>query len=86
MLGASEETARECGNGVSRTVSLVPGIICTLVPLLQIASKNHRAFSASLRKAGTKATSDSRTISAKSACTSKEGDPCHLRRHSRSHG
>ncbi len=29
---------------------------------------------------------DSRTMSANSGCTSKEGNPCHLRRHSRSHG
>jgi hypothetical protein len=43
-------------------------------------------FSASLRNAGIKATSDSRTISAKSVCTSKIGNPYHLRRHSRSHG
>jgi hypothetical protein len=29
---------------------------------------------------------DSRTMSANSGCTSKEGNPCHLRRHNRSHG
>ena len=29
---------------------------------------------------------DSRTMSANSGCTSEEGNPCHLRRHSRSHG
>jgi hypothetical protein len=33
-----------------------------------------------------KAFRDARTISRNAACTSKEGNPCHLRRHSQTHG